>query len=174
MVVRVRKHVSTSAKNKWLKEAFRVNQEFFPILLTIYLILLLWEMFWGSITPHINLSYLLLIVVISGIAVLLVLPALLREYGRGIAPFVLVSTCAISAGLIGSEILVLLIFLLTLGVYVWKKYDPRLPLAAALILLPACGVVGDEIVNRVATCAFYFLVVGVLGLFIDYLREREE
>jgi len=95
---------------------------------------------------------------------------------EGIAPFALVIACAITARFISSETLVMLVFLLALGVYIWRRYDPRILLATALFLLTASIpilAVGSEIeANEVAIWAFYFLVISILGLFIDYLKER--
>ena len=96
---------------------------------------------------------------------------------EGMIPFILIIIC-VAAGFIGSEILVLVVFIITLGVYVWRKYDSRMLVGTVAFLLVVCaGLLASgskSLANNVAIWAYYFLVVGVLGLFIEYLRERNE
>lgn len=93
-------------------------------------------------------------------------------------PFVLIIACAVVARFIDSEVLVLAVFITTLGIYAWRKYDLRIPVGTAILLLVVCAVLLAEgiesFANDVAIWAYYFLVVGVLGLFIEYLRESHE
>ena len=94
---------------------------------------------------------------------------------ESIVPFVLIMICAISAKFMGSEVLILLVFLLVLGIYVWRKYDPRILLATALFLLTASIpilVVGSETEsNKVAIWAFYFLVISIIGFCVEHVRK---
>jgi hypothetical protein len=92
-----------------------------------------------------------------------------------IIPFILIIICVAAAKFIASEIFVPAVFIITLAIYAWRKYDLRMLVGTALFLLGACVVLlagGKEFyANEVAIWAYYFLVIGVLGLFIEYLRE---
>jgi len=92
-----------------------------------------------------------------------------------ILPYALVVVCVVSARFIESELTVFLIYIVALAIYVWRKYDARMFVGAAILLLVGCAVllsVGYEsYADMVAVWAYYFLVIGVIGLLIDYLRE---
>jgi len=92
-------------------------------------------------------------------------------------PFALIAICVVSARFIESELMVILIYMGALAIYVWRKYDARMFVCAAMFLLLACGVllaVGYEVyANIVAVWAYYFLVIGVIGLLIAHLREKK-
>jgi len=92
-------------------------------------------------------------------------------------PFALVVICVASARFIASELFVFLIYIGALAIYVWRRYDARLFVGTAILLLFACAVIlvagYEDFANEVAVWAYYFLVIGVGGLFIDYLREGE-
>ena len=68
------------------------------------------------------------------------------------------------------------IYILALLIYVWRRYDARMFIGAAILLLVACAVLlvmgYESYANEVAIWVYYFLVDGVIGLFIDYLREE--
>jgi hypothetical protein len=66
------------------------------------------------------------------------------------------------------------IFVFTLASYILLKYDSRLFVGTAifmLILSAAFLASGSSAANETAIIAYYFLVIGVLGLLIEYLRE---
>lgn len=54
------------------------------------------------------------------------------------------------------------------------KVDPRIPTAAALLLLIYCPIggiqKGEFFANQIATYAFYFLLIGVSLALLEYLR----
>jgi hypothetical protein len=91
-------------------------------------------------------------------------------------PLILIIVCIAAARFIGSEVLVLLVFIVTLGIYAWRKYDSRMLVGTAIFLLAVSAILlasgSENYANVVAIWAYYFLVVGVLGFFIEYLRER--
>ena len=91
-------------------------------------------------------------------------------------PFILIFICVASARFIESDLIVFSIYILALFIYVWRRYDARMFVGAAIFLLVACAVLlvlGYEgYANEVAVWVYYFLVDGVIGLFIDYLREE--
>jgi len=58
------------------------------------------------------------------------------------------------------------------------KLDPRYPIGLALILLVVCAIVlsqgFEDYANRIAIYAYYGLVIGVLLMFVDYVRNANE
>jgi len=92
-------------------------------------------------------------------------------------PFALIAICVVSARFVGSELMVLLIYLGALAIYIWRRYDARMFIATAMFLLIACAVlviVGYEgYVNIVAVWVYHFLIIGVIGLLVNnYFLER--
>ncbi|MBL7085740.1 MAG: hypothetical protein ISS28_01390, partial [Candidatus Cloacimonetes bacterium] len=67
------------------------------------------------------------------------------------------------------------ILLLYIPLSLRLKLDSRYPIVVGLLLLVVCVVVliqgFEDYANRIAIYAYYFLVIGVALLFIDYLRE---
>ena len=74
------------------------------------------------------------------------------------------------------EVVSLGFFIIFLIFSAYFKQDFRLTVLTALILLVSAALllaVGLEVLaNQEAVIAYYYLVVGVLGLFIDYIRNR--
>ena len=91
-----------------------------------------------------------------------------------VLPYVLVIICVASASFIGSELIVFPIYIVSLVIYVWRRYDARIFIGAAIFSLLTCAIflIGgcEKTADRAAVWAYYFLVVGIIGLFIDYLR----
>lgn len=66
--------------NKNVKNILEINREVFTMLLITYLILLLLEtIFEGSVAPYLNLTYLLIIVIITGAITVLATPEEKKE-----------------------------------------------------------------------------------------------
>lgn len=69
-------------------------------------------------------------------------------------------------------------FLAGMAVYVWRKYESRMPIGLAMVLLAFAAVVlaiGNAILaNQFATCTCYFLVMGAALQAIEYFREGGE
>lgn len=72
----------------------------------------------------------------------------------------------------------LMLFGIYLIVTFTVKMDSRIPIAAALILLiitPFYLIKNlESYANFIATLAYYFLVIGVVKQFVEYLREQKE
>ena len=70
---------------------------------------------------------------------------------------------------------VFFVLLAYIPVSVKARLDPRYPVAAAIFLLILCAVTlaqgFEEHANTLAIYAYYFLVIGVTLLFIDYFRR---
>ena len=94
------------------------------------------------------------------------------------APFALAILCTASLRFMKQEYLVLSVFLVTLVVYVVRKYDSRILIGFAIILLMSTAVVLvmglESHAENIAILAYYFLVIGVIAQFIEYLREGNE
>ena len=72
-----------------------------------------------------------------------------------------------------------LMYLLFLAYLIWvfiKKIDSRVPIAAALLLLIATPIYLilnlESYANYLATLAYFFLVIGVIKQFVEYLKEK--
>lgn len=99
------------------------------------------------------------------------------RYLNYIAPFALIVLCIASARFL-SPVPTLVAFIFTLAIYILLRYDSRLFVGTAifLLILSAGFLAGGSSTgaNEIAITAYYFLVIGVLDLFIEYLREGRE
>jgi len=91
-----------------------------------------------------------------------------------VLPYALIIVCVVSARFIKSELIVFLIYITSLVIYVWRRYDVRMFIGTAIFLLLTCAILlagrYEKIANEVAVWVYYFLVLGAIGLSIDYLR----
>lgn len=111
---------------------------------------------------------------------------IIREENRGgvrlfpihylykLTPFALIILSAVSAIFL-SPILTLGVFGLTLAICILLKYDSRLLVRTAIfmIILSAAFLASGSSAgaNEIALIAYYFLLIGVLGILIEYLSE---
>ncbi|MEM3734920.1 MAG: hypothetical protein QW158_08260 [Nitrososphaerales archaeon] len=90
-------------------------------------------------------------------------------------PYVLIVLCVFNAKFLKSDVALFGVFLATLLVYVLRRYDSRLLVGMFMLLLVVCAsllALGySSYANDVAVWAYYFLVIGVLGLLVEYVRE---
>ena len=93
-------------------------------------------------------------------------------------PFALVVACIASLRFIDQGAVVILIFSFALIVYFLKKYDSRILMGFALLLLiftAATRAIGSEsYADQIAVWAYYFLVIGVILSLTEYLRSGDE
>lgn len=77
-----------------------------------------------------------------------------------------------------SELIVFLVYVACLIIYVRRKYDSRMFVGTAIFLLVECAILlamgYGYYANELAIIAYYFLVDGVAGLFINYLRKEKK
>lgn len=99
------------------------------------------------------------------------------RYLDDFAPFALIVLCVASERFL-SPVLTLGVFIFTLAIYTLLRYDSRVLVGTAIFLLVICAALlakeSENLANDVAILAYYFLVIGVLGLFVEYLREGHE
>ncbi len=93
-----------------------------------------------------------------------------------VIPFVSVLLSIAAVMFIGSLEIAIACFTAMLGIYVWRKYDSRILIGTAANMMLASGglVVGGIVgyASQVFVWSYFFLITGVLGLFIAYLREE--
>jgi stage V sporulation protein B len=93
-------------------------------------------------------------------------------------PFILALAALVSAMLIVSDVAVAAIFAFTLVIYALRRYDSNILMVAAVALLIVAAILfpwrGEVDANEVAIPAFYFLAIGVVGAFIDFMWQRNE
>ena len=95
-----------------------------------------------------------------------------------VLPYALIIICVVSARFIESELIVFSIYIVSLVIYVWRRYNVKMFVGTAIFLLLVCAVLlasgYEKFADKVAVWVYYFLVIGVIGLFIDSLREGED
>jgi len=69
-------------------------------------------------------------------------------------------------------------FILLAPVYILLKWDGRVPIGYALLMLIVAAVVlaflrNEALANQLAIYAYWLLVVGVICLIIEYIKEKE-
>ena len=93
-----------------------------------------------------------------------------------ILPFFLIIGSAAAAIYLPSEIGVLSAFIITLIVYILRRYNFRLLIGMGIILLILSAALfawmGEANANRTAIPAFYFLATGTIGMLIDSIRKK--
>jgi len=91
-----------------------------------------------------------------------------------VLPFFLVIALVAAAIYIPSEIGVLSAFIITLAIYILRRYDFRLliGMGVCLLLLSAAAFAwrSETSANQIAISAFYFLAIGVIGMLINFIR----
>ena len=101
-----------------------------------------------------------------------------RRFIEEIVPFVLIIACIVVARFSSSIPLLLTIFGVALVIYIWRGYDARFLVLTAVFLLVIYVILltsaKARLANNVAIWAYYFLVIGVVGLFIECLRKWHE
>ncbi len=91
-------------------------------------------------------------------------------------PYLLALAAVAIASLVQSELITLAIFFAVLVIFAIKKYDSRIPIGFALMLLVLAAMelafASADTANQLAIFAYYCLVVGVLLQLIEYVREK--
>lgn len=99
------------------------------------------------------------------------------RYLDKLEPFALIVLCVAFARFL-LPILTFGVFSFTLALYILLRYDSRLFIGTAIFMLILSAgflLTGSSAgANEIAIIAYYFLVVGALGLLIEYLMERNE
>jgi hypothetical protein len=96
------------------------------------------------------------------------------RYLNLLASIALIIICVASAVFL-SPVLKLVSFSFTLIIYILLRYDSRFFLGTAIFIIILSALLlstsDSTIANEAAIIAYYFLVIGVLGLLIEYLRK---
>ncbi|MFQ6094682.1 MAG: hypothetical protein ACE5NN_00925, partial [Candidatus Bathyarchaeia archaeon] len=81
-----------------------------------------------------------------------------------------------SARLVESELAAFSMFVVTVTIYAWRRYDARIMVGVAVLLLAGCAVMfmsgAESHANKVTVWAYNFVVTGVFGLLITDQREK--
>lgn len=77
-----------------------------------------------------------------------------------------------------SDILTFLSFIVLVPIFLYFKYDSRIPIGFAILMLLLAGIVLSitqnlNFANLFAIYAYWLLVVGIVCLTINYVRERK-
>lgn len=91
-------------------------------------------------------------------------------------PFLLITASVAAARYIPVEVGVLSIFIITLIIYTLRKYDFRLLIGMGVFLLVLSAATfawrSETNASQIAIPAFYFLAIGVVGMLIDFRRNK--
>lgn len=101
-----------------------------------------------------------------------------RSYELLTVPFILIAMGPVLADHFSSELYSFLVFIGIFSIYAIRKYDARLLIGAAILLLTVSAVElawgSKAYANTLSLWAYYFLVAGVLASFVEYIRSPEE
>lgn len=93
-------------------------------------------------------------------------------------PFALIAIGPVLAAYFSSALYSFLVFIGIFSIYAIRKYDSRLLIGAAILLLTVSAVElawgSQAYANTLSIWAYYFLVAGVLASLVEYLRSPEE
>ncbi len=99
-------------------------------------------------------------------------------YFRETLPFSSILMVLVLSEFLNSEVSTLILFILLLILYFRRKYDSRILIGAALFCLVACPLFlianNEKVAEKIAIYAYYFLVVGVIKQFVEYIREDKK
>jgi hypothetical protein len=70
-------------------------------------------------------------------------------------------------------------FIILIPIFIYFKWDGRIPVGYALLMLILSAIIlafykNEALANQVAIYAYWLLVVGVICLTIEYLREQRK
>lgn len=79
----------------------------------------------------------------------------------------------------GSDLPTFLSFILLIPIYAYFKWDGRIPVGYALLMLILAAIVlafmkNEALANQLSIYAYWFLVVGVICLTIEYIKEQKK
>ena len=90
-----------------------------------------------------------------------------------LAPYILVTASILVSHLIfhSSDLLILISYIVLIPIFSILKFDGRIPIGYAILLLSTGN---ENLANQVAIYAYWLLVVGVACLTIEYIREERK
>lgn len=102
----------------------------------------------------------------------------LRRYELLTLPFTLIAIAPVLATHFTSALYSFLVFIGVFSMYAIRKYDSRLLIGAAILLLTVSAVElawgSEAYANTLSLWAYYFLFAGVLASLVEYIRGPEE
>lgn len=102
----------------------------------------------------------------------------LRSYELLTIPFTLIAIAPVLATHFSSTLYSFLVFIGVFAIYATRKYDSRLLIGAAILILTVSAVElawgSEAYANTLSLWAYYFLVAGVLGSLVEYIRSPKE
>ena len=99
-----------------------------------------------------------------------------KKFGKKIIPFVLTTASIIVSCYLlqKNEIITLLIFVILIPIFVTFRFDGRIPLGYAILLLFIIGVLTfmKYSANPLVVISYWLLIVGTSCLVVELLREK--
>lgn len=97
---------------------------------------------------------------------------------KRVIPFILISACIIACIFVQkSEIITFLVFVALIPIFSIFKFDGRIPVGYAVILLIFTGILTfikqEGFVDQLVIISYWLLVVGISSLLISWFREKK-
>ena len=93
-------------------------------------------------------------------------------------PYILVTTSIIVSYFQSNDLIIFLSYIILIPIFAILKFDGRIPIAYAILMLIIAAILlaygNEDLANQAAIYAYWLLVVGVICLTIEYLREQRE
>lgn len=94
-------------------------------------------------------------------------------------PYILVTASILISHFLFQEddLKIFISFIVLIPIFAYFKFDNRIPVGYAILLLILAAIVlafrnNENLANQLAVYAYWLLVVGVIGMLIEYIREN--
>ncbi|HEC89102.1 MAG TPA: hypothetical protein ENI44_00775 [Thermoplasmatales archaeon] len=93
-------------------------------------------------------------------------------------PYLIVTTAIITSYYQNDDLLIFLSYIILIPIFTILKFDGRIPIGYAILLLIIAAVIlatgNEDLANQLAIYTYWLLVVGVICLTIEYIREERK
>jgi len=91
-------------------------------------------------------------------------------------PYLIVTTAIITSYYQNDDLLIFLSYIILVPIFAILKFDGRIPIGYAILLLIVAAIIlatgNEDLANQLAIYTYWLLVVGVICLTIEYIREE--
>jgi len=91
-------------------------------------------------------------------------------------PYLIVTTAIMTAYYQNDDLPVFLSYIVLIPIFAILRFDGRIPIGYAILLLIIAAIIlalgNEELANQIAIYVYWLLVVGVVCLTIEYIREE--
>ena len=91
-------------------------------------------------------------------------------------PYLIVTVAIMTSYYQNDDLLVFLSYIVLIPIFTILRFDGRIPIGYAILLLMVAAIIlalgNEELANQVAIYVYWLLVVGVVCLTVEYIREE--